>query len=96
MKSEREKQVSYINASIWNLEKCPDEPSRELTCGHIRERWGWGKLRKLSIDVYTLSCAKQTVTRNKASGGDGIPFELFQIMKDDATLKVLHSICQQI
>ena len=32
---------------------------------------------------------------NKASGGDGIPFELFQILKDDA-MKVLHSICQQI
>ena len=32
---------------------------------------------------------------NKASGGDGIPVELFQIMKDDA-VKVLHSICQQI
>ena len=34
-------------------------------------------------------------TRNKTSGGDGIPVELFQILKDDA-LKVLHSICQQI
>ena len=32
---------------------------------------------------------------NKASGGDGIPAELFQILKDDA-VKVLHSICQQI
>ena len=35
------------------------------------------------------------ITVNKASGGDGIPVELFQILKDDA-LKVLHSICQQI
>ena len=34
-------------------------------------------------------------TTNKASGGDGIPVELFQILKDDA-IKVLHSICQQI
>ena len=33
-------------------------------------------------------------TTNKASGGDGIPVELFQILKDDA-VKVLHSICQQ-
>ena len=32
---------------------------------------------------------------NKASGGDGIPVELFQILKDD-TVKVLHSVCQQI
>ena len=36
-----------------------------------------------------------SITTNKASGGDGIPVELFQILKDDA-LKVLHSICQQI
>ena len=35
------------------------------------------------------------ITTNKAGGGDGIPVELFQIMKDDA-VKVLHSICQQI
>ena len=36
-----------------------------------------------------------SITTNKASGGDGIPVELFQILKDDAA-KVLHSICQQI
>ena len=36
-----------------------------------------------------------SITTNKASGGDGIPIELFQILKDDA-VKVLHSICQQI
>ena len=36
-----------------------------------------------------------TITMSKASGGDGIPVELFQILKDDA-VKVLHSICQQI
>ena len=35
------------------------------------------------------------MARNKASGGDGIPAELFQILKDDA-VQVLHSICQQI
>ena len=38
---------------------------------------------------------KESITTNKASGGDGIPVELFQILKDDA-VKVLHSICQQI
>ena len=37
----------------------------------------------------------ESITMNKASGGDGIPVELFQIQKDDA-VKVLHSICQQI
>ena len=39
--------------------------------------------------------ALESITKNKASGGDGIPVELFQILKDDA-VKVLHSLCQQI
>ena len=39
--------------------------------------------------------ALESITTNKASGGDGMPAELFQILKDDA-VKVLHSICQQI
>ena len=39
--------------------------------------------------------ALQSITTNKASGGDGISVELFQILKDDA-VNVLHSICQQI
>ena len=43
-----------------------------------------------------LECkVKGSITTNKASGDDGIPVELFQILKDDAA-KVLHSICQQI
>ena len=39
--------------------------------------------------------ALESITTNKVSGDDGIPVELFQILKDDA-VKVLHSICQQI
>ena len=39
--------------------------------------------------------ALESVTTNKASGGDGIPVELFQILEDDA-VQMLHSICQQI
>ena len=39
--------------------------------------------------------ALESITMNKASGGGGIPVELFQILKDDA-VQVLHSICQQI
>ena len=39
--------------------------------------------------------ALESITMNKASGGDGIPVELFQSLKDDA-VQVLHSICQQI
>ena len=42
-----------------------------------------------------VTWALERITMNKASGGDGIPVELFQIWKDDA-VKVLHSICQQI
>ena len=56
-----------------------------------------GGLTHLEPD--TLVCkvkwALGSITTNKASGGDGIPVELFQILKDDA-VKVLHSICQKI
>ena len=44
---------------------------------------------------YELKWALESVTTNKAREEDGIPVELFQILKDDA-VKVLHSICQQI
>ena len=56
-----------------------------------------GMITDLEPDI--LECevkwALESITMNKASGGDGIPVELFQILKDDA-VKVLHSICQQI
>ena len=42
-----------------------------------------------------VKCALESITTNKASGGDGIPVELFQILEDDA-VKMLHSTCQQI
>ena len=42
-----------------------------------------------------VKCALGSITMNKASGGDGIPSELFQILEDD-TVKVLHSTCQEI
>ena len=44
---------------------------------------------------YEVKWALDSITTNKASGGDEIPVELFQILKDDA-VKVLHSMCQQI
>ena len=44
---------------------------------------------------YEVKWALGSITMNKASGRDGIPVGLFQILKDDA-VKVLHSICQQI
>ena len=56
-----------------------------------------GAITHLEPDI--LKCevkwALGSITTNKASGSDGIPVELFQILKDDA-VKVLHSICQQI
>ena len=56
-----------------------------------------GVIPHLEPDI--LECevkwALGSITKNKASGGDGIPVELFQIPKDDA-VKVPHSICQQI
>ena len=56
-----------------------------------------GVIMHLEPDI--LECevmrALGSITTNKAGGGDGIPVELFQILKDDA-VKVLHSICQQI
>ena len=52
-----------------------------------------------NLEPHILECefkwALESITTNKASGGDGIPVELFQILKDDA-LKVLHSIRQHI
>ena len=57
----------------------------------------YGVITHLEPDI--LECevklALESITMNKASGGDEIPVELFQILKDDA-VKVLHSICQQI
>ena len=50
---------------------------------------------ELDIPECEVRWAIESITMNKASGGDGIPVELFQILKDDA-VKVLPSICQQI
>ena len=50
---------------------------------------------ELNILEYEVKLALGSITTNKASGGDGIPVELFQILKDEA-VKVLNSICQQI
>ena len=56
-----------------------------------------GVITHLESDI--LECevkrALGSITVNKARGGDGIPVELFQILKDDA-VKVLHAVCQQI
>ena len=57
----------------------------------------YGVITHLELDI--LECevkgAIGSITMNKASGDDGIPVELFQVLKDD-DVKVLHSVCQQI
>ena len=63
----------------------PDNHDRVITHTHLEP----------DILECEVRWALGSITTNKASGGDGIPVELFQILKDDA-VKVLHSICQQI
>ena len=55
-----------------------------------------GVISHLEPDIleYEVKWTLESITMNKASGGDGIPVELFQILEDDA-VKVLHSKCQQ-
>ena len=56
-----------------------------------------GVITHLEPDIlgYEVKLSLESITINKASGGDGIPVELLQILKDDV-VTVLHSICQQI
>ena len=56
-----------------------------------------GEITHLEPDILEceVKCALERITMNRVSGGDGIPVELFQILKDDI-LKVLHLICQKI
>ena len=56
-----------------------------------------GVITHLEPDImeWEVKWALESITMNKASGGDRISMELFQILKDDA-VKVLHSICQQV
>ena len=74
-------------------QECPELYKKDLHDPNHHD----GVINHLEPDI--LECkvkwALESITMNKASGGDGIPVELFQILKDDA-VKVLHSICQQI
>ena len=74
------------------------EYTEELYKKHLNDRDNHdGVITHLEPDI--LECevkwALGSITMNKASGGDGIPVELLQILKDDA-VKVLHFMCQQI
>ena len=81
-----------------DIKKSWQEYTEELCKKHLHDPDNHnGVVTHLELDI--LECevkwALRSITMNKASGGDGIPIELFQILKDDA-VKVLHSICQQI
>ena len=74
-----------------------NEPEKILRRGGKNTQSYRKKITHLETDILErkVKWALGSTTMNKASGGDGIPAELFQILKDDA-VKVLHSICQQI
>ena len=81
-----------------DMKKRWQEYTEELYKKHLHDPDNHdGVITQLEPDI--LECevkwALESNTTNKASGGDGIPVEQFQILKDDA-VKVLHSICQQI
>ena len=81
-----------------DIKKSWQEYTEELYTKHLHDQDNHdGVITHLEPDI--LECevkwALECITMNKASGGDGIPVELFQILKDDA-VKMLHSICKQI
>ena len=80
-----------------DIKKRLQEYTEELYKKDLHDSDNHDVITNLEPDV--LECevkwALESITTNKASGGDGIPVELFQILKDD-TVTVLHSICQQI
>ena len=80
-----------------DVKKRWQEYTEELYRKDLHDQDNDGVITHLEPDI--LECevkwALESITKKKASGGGGIPVELFQILKDDA-VKVLHSICQQI
>ena len=81
-----------------DIKKRWQEYTEELYKKDLHDQYNHnGVITHLEPDIleYEVKWALESITTNKASGGDGIPVELFQILKDNA-VKVLHSICQQI
>ena len=96
----------YFSVLLYTAPHCWASPALHLlpACSHLLSSWppGFPVLRFMPAPRHSLvvpqarvKWALGSITTNKASGGDGIPVELFQILKDDA-VKVLHSIYQQI
>ena len=80
-----------------DIEKRWQEYTEELYKKDLHDPDPDGMTTLLEPDIleWEVEWALESITTNKASGGDGIPVGLFQTLKDDA-VKVLHSICQQI
>ena len=78
-----------------DIKKRWQQYTEELYKKHLHDPYNHDALIT-NLEPDLLECedkwALESITTNKASGGDGIPVELFQILKDDA-VKVLHSIC---
>ena len=80
-----------------NIKKRWQEYTEELNRKDLHDLSNYnGVITHLEPDIIEceVKWALESITTNKASAGDGVPVELFQILKDDA-VKVLHSICQQ-
>ena len=77
--------MARIHRTVQKRSSNPDNHHGVITHSHLEP----------DILECEVKWALESITTNKASGGDGIPDELFQILKDDA-VKVLNSVCQQI
>ena len=95
--------ATHSNVLAWRI-PVTGEPGGPPSMGLHRVRHDWSDLATVAAVIIhlkpdILECeikwALESITMNKASRGDGIPVELFPILKNDA-VKVLHSICQQI
>ena len=86
-----------MNDSRLDIKKRWQEYTEELYKKHLMQITTMGVIIHLQPDIleYEVKWAIGNIIMNNANGGDGIPVELFQILKDDA-VKGLHSICQQI
>ena len=93
------KDRNYMDATETEaIKKRWQEYTKELCRKHLNDPDSHNSvITHLELDIMEceVKWALGSITMSKASGGDGIPAELFQILKDDA-VKVLHSICQQI
>ena len=90
--------LEWVTSEFSDIKKMQQEYKEELYKKDLHNQDNHnGGITHLEPDI--LECkvkwALGSITMNKSNGGDGIPVELFQILKDDA-VKVLHSICQQI